>query len=122
MDSGEVVELSGFFKRGASWDVTVTRTADGDPVDLTGLVHRAAFRSGSPDGEVLFELSEGDGLTVATPASGTVAVRVSAARSATVDAGETVCFDLEQTDPLDATFKWLSPTYSITAAESVTRD
>lgn len=116
------IELDGFFKRGSSWDISVARTADGAPVDLTGLTHRAMFRLGDETGEELFELTEGDGLTVADPASGTVSIRVSASRSASLDAGDTVCFDLEQTDPLDATFAWHSPTYFIVVAESVTRD
>lgn len=119
----DVVELKGYFKRGSSWDIGFFRkTPAGAPVIMTGLVTRAMFRRGDPNGPIVATLTEGDGITIADPTSGRIQMRVSKLDSALFAEGDTACFDIEQENPLDPTFAWQSLTYQFTVVEQVTRD
>lgn len=117
------VTLNGYFKRGSSWDIGFLRKdPTGAPVNMTGLVTRAMFRRGDPNGPLVVTLEENDGINIADPLSGRIQMRVSKTDSALFAEGDTVCFDLEQENPLDPTYAWQSLTYQFTVVEQVTRD
>lgn len=118
------VTLSGFFKRGSTWRIRLTRKdATGAPIDMTGLAlaTRAMFRGDSVDGSVVAILSHGDGITIADPTSGVMLLSLTAAQSASFTAGSRVYFDIEQRDPVSG-YVWQSPTYRFSVDQEVTRD
>lgn len=115
------VKLSGTFKRGSSFAIRLTRTASGSPVNLSGLTTRAMFRSGSVNGDVLFTLTDGDGITISAPTTGVIEMTINRTRSALMTAGVNVYFDVEQTNSADLAYEWQSLTYSFKPIEQVTR-
>lgn len=122
MNDPNVFLEKGIYKRGSSWDFTLTRTFNGVPVDMTGLITRAMFRRDDPAGEVVATLAVGTGITITNPASGRIDLRVSQQDTAKFSDGDTVCFDVEQTNPADPTYAWQSLTYFFMVSEQVTRD
>lgn len=117
------VLLSGYYKRGSSWALSLTRKdSAGTPIDMTGLVTRAMFRAGNVDGEVRFTLEDGDGIAIADPTAGVMDLQISRTRSALFASGEKVYFDVEQTQPLDPAFEYQTLTYWFTVVQQVTRD
>ena len=116
------VTLSGFFKRGSTWRIRLTRKdPTGAPIDMTGLVTRAMFRGDSVDGSVVAILHDGDGITIADPTAGVMLLLLTATQSALFTAGSRVYFDIEQTDPVSG-YVWQSPTYRFSVDQEVTRD
>lgn len=117
-----MITLTGFFKRGSTWQIALTRkNPNGTAVNLAGLVTRAMFREGSVDGEVKVILEDGAGITIATPASGVIALELSPIQSALFSAGSKVYFDIEQTTPQTG-YVWQSNTYRFAVEQEVTRD
>lgn len=118
-----VVALKGYFKRGSSWDIALTREDPaGLPVDMTGLTTRAMFRRGDPSGPIVVTLTPGNGINIADPTAGKIQMRVSKLNSAKFADGDMAFFDVEQENPLDPTFAWQSLTYCFDVVEQVTRD
>ena len=112
----------GYFKRGSTWTVQLTRKDNaGAAVDMTGLTTRAMFRDGSVDGPVVATLTDGNGITIADPTTGVIALSLTATQSALFTAGSRVYFDIEQTDPVSG-YVWQSPTYRFPVDQEVTRD
>ncbi len=116
-------KISGYFKRGSSWEISLTRlNPDQTPVNLTGLVTRAMFRTGGVNGPVVVTLTEGAGIEIANPATGTLTLKISRTQSELFTAGDTVFFDIEQTLPATPTYACQSMTYYFVVIEQVTRD
>jgi hypothetical protein len=116
------IELEGFFKRGSSWFFGMTRKDENlVAVDFTGLVTRAMFRVGGVDGELIVTLTEGAGITV-DPLTGRIELKLNRTQTPLFAAKDKVYFDVEQTDPLDATYEWQSFTYFFKVEQQVTRD
>lgn len=114
--------LTGFFKRGSTWQILHTRKDDqGAAVNISGLTQRVMFREGGVDGEVKVTLTDSDGITVTTPASGVSQLKVTALQSALFSPGAKVYFDIEQTDPVTGDV-WQSNTYKFSVEQEVTRD
>ena len=112
----------GYFKRGSTWSVQLTRRdSAGAPIDMTGLATRAMFRDGSVDGAVIVTLSDSAGITIADPTTGVMLLSLTAAQSASFTAGSRVYFDIEQRDPVSG-YVWQSPTYRFSVDQEVTRD
>lgn len=104
-------ELLGTFKVGSSFSIKLTRKAGGNPVDMTGLVTRSMFRAQSPVGNLLFTLTEGDGVVIDDPTTGVITLNVTRSQSALMYPGVKVFFDIEQTSAIDVTYEWQSLTY-----------
>lgn len=114
--------LSGSFKRGSSWGISLTRkNADDTPVDLTGLTTRSMFRLNSVNGTVAFTLVDGAGITIADPTTGLIELSITRSQSAEIPAGSKVYFDIEQTSAADPDYEWQSLTYYFPVDEQVTR-
>lgn len=115
------IVLGGYFKRGSTWTIGLTRKApDGTPIDLTGLETRAMFREGSVDGAVIVTLTDSEGITIDEPETGFISFTISAIQSALFAAGAKVYFDVEQTNSLGEV--WQSQTYTFSVVQEVTRD
>ena len=115
--------IQGYFKRGSSWQISLTRkTANGAPVNLSELVTRAMFRVGGENGLVMLTLAAGTGIDIIDPATGTITLKVSRTQSELFTAGDKVYFDVEQTSATDADYAWQSQTYYFSVIEQVTRD
>lgn len=115
------VTLNGYFKRGSTWTIGLTRKApDGTPIDLTGLETRAMFREGSVDGTVIVTLTDSEGITIDEPETGFISFTISAIQSALFSPGAKVYFDVEQTNSLGEV--WQSQTYIFSVVQEVTRD
>lgn len=120
--SAKPILLTGYFKRGSTWAIAMNRKApDATPIDLTGLTTRVMFREGSLDGTVVVTLTDGQGITVADPASGRIEMTLSAVQSALFSPGSNVYFDVEQTDSVSGEV-WQSQTYRFIVVQEVTRD
>jgi hypothetical protein len=116
------VALSGYFKRGSTWQILVTRKdSAGVVVDMTGLTTRAMFREGGVDETVIVELDEAAGITIADPTNGEIALELSATQSALFAPGAKVFFDIEQLNSLTG-HVWQSQTYRFSVVQEVTRD
>lgn len=114
--------LHGYFKRGSTWRIGLTRKApDSTPVDLTGLMTRAMFREGGVDGTVIVTLTDGEGVTIDEPETGFISFTISAIQSALFSPGAKVYFDVEQTDSATGEV-WQSQTYMFSVVQEVTRD
>lgn len=116
------VSIEGFFKRGSTWRISITRkNPDLTPVDLTGLATRVMFREGGVDGTVIVEIDDAAGITIADPTTGIIELELTAAQSALFTPGATVYFDVEQTDSVTGDV-WQSVTYKFKVDQEVTRD
>ncbi len=114
------VKLSGFFKRGSTWRFSLIRKdSAGAAIDLTGQTVRAIFRTISVDGDVLLTMDGTNGLTIPTPANGTMQFVLSPDQTVLFPVGIRVYFDVELT-AVDLSI-WQSPTYYIVAEQEVTR-
>jgi hypothetical protein len=116
------VALSGYFKRGSTWQILVTRkNPDETPVNMTGLTTRAMFREGGVDETVIVELDEAAGITIADPTNGIIQLTITATQSALFSPGAKVFFDIEQLNSLTG-YVWQSQTYRFSVVQEVTRD
>lgn len=113
--------LIGFFKRGSTWNFNLVRKFEGVPIDLTGQTARSIFRTESVDGTVLLTLDSLTGLTIPTPANGTMQFSLTPLQTVLFPVGVKVYFDVELTDTATGEV-WQSPTYTIVAEQEVTRD
>ena len=68
------------------------------PVDLSGMSARMQFKSRTTDTTPLLELTDGNGITFVTPASGILRLDVAAAQVGTTLPVASVYYDLELTD------------------------
>lgn len=113
--------LSGFWKRGSTWSLSIIRKdSDGVAIDLAGTTARSIFRTESVDGTVLLTLDDTNGLTIPTPANGTMEISLSPEQTVLFPVGSKVYFDIELTTTSTGEI-WQSPTYTITAEQEVTR-
>jgi hypothetical protein len=120
--STKPVTLSGYFKRGSTWQIKVTRKDSTDTVvDMTGLTTRAMFREGGVDETVIVTLDETAGITIADPTNGEIEMEVSATQSALFSPGAKVFFDIEQVNDFTG-HVWQSQTYKFSVVQEVTRD
>jgi len=116
------IALSGYFKRGSTWLLKVTRKDDtGTVIDMTGLTTRAMFREGGVDELVIVTLDETAGITIADPATGEIELELSAVQSALFSPGAKVFFDIEQVNDVTG-HVWQSQTYRFSVVQEVTRD
>jgi len=116
------IALSGYFKRGSTWLLKVTRKDEtGTVIDLTGLTTRAMFREGGVDELVIVTLDETAGITIDDPANGQIQMELSATQSALFSPGAKVFFDIEQVNDVTG-HVWQSQTYRFSVVQEVTRD
>jgi hypothetical protein len=116
------IALSGYFKRGSTWLLKVTRKDEtGTVIDMTGLTTRAMLREGGVDEPVVVTLDETDGITIADPATGEIELELSAVQSALFSPGAKVFFDIEQIDT-NTGYVYQTPTFSFKTVQEVTRD
>ena len=115
------VAIEGFFKRGSTWRISITRkNPDLTPVDITGLATRVMFREGGVDGTVIAEIDDAVGVSNGQD-TGVIELELTAAQSALFTPGATVYFDVEQTDSVSGDV-WQSVTYKFKVDQEVTRD
>jgi len=123
MSSNKPIELSGEYKRGSSWSLTmIRRDSTNAVVDMTGLVTRAMFRANGLYEPVVLTLDETEGVVIDDPAAGRIVLELSREQTPLFAAGDKVFFDVEQTDPLNPRYEWQSKTYFFKVIEQVTRD
>jgi hypothetical protein len=116
------IALSGYFKRGSTWLLKVTRKDElGELIDMTGLVTRAMFREGGVDETVIVTLDETAGITITDPTNGEIELELSAVQSALFSPGAKVFFDIEQVNDVTG-HVWQSQTYRFSVVQEVTRD
>jgi len=116
------IALSGYFKRGSTWLLKVTRKDDtGTVIDMTGLTTRAMFREGGVDETVIVTLDETAGITITDPTNGEIELELSAVQSALFSPGAKVFFDIEQVNDFTG-HVWQSQTYRFSVVQEVTRD
>ena len=114
--------LSGFWKRGSTWSLSIIRKDSGGvAIDLDGMTARSIFRTESVDGAVLLTLDDASGLTIPTPANGTIQLDLTPEQTVLFPVGAKVFFDIELTTTLTGEI-WQSPTYYIVSEQEVTRD
>ncbi len=114
--------LSGFWKRGSTWSFSIIRKdSAGVAIDLTGTTARSIFRTESVDGVSLLTLDSLTGLTIPTPANGTIVIELTPAQTVLFPVATKVYFDIELTTTTTGEV-WQSPTYYIVAEQEVTRD
>ncbi len=115
--------LSGFFKRGSTWRFSLIRKdSTGTSIDLTDVtLFRAIFRLESVDGTVLLTIDSANGLSIPTPANGTIQVDLAPDQTVLFPVATKVYFDIELTYGLTGEV-WQSPTYYLVAEQEVTRD
>lgn len=116
------IALSGYFKRGSTWQILVTRKdSTGADVDMTGLTTRAMFREGGVDETIVCILDEAGGITIADPTNGEIQLEIPATQSALFNPGAKVFFDIEQINEATG-YVWQSQTYTFKVVQEVTRD
>ena len=115
-------QLSGFWKRGSPWDFSIIRRFNGVAVDISEQSPRAMFRIESVDGPVILTVDSSTGLTIPTPANGTIQFNLDDAQTVLFPVGVKVYFDIELSDTLSGKVTWQSPTYYIVAEQEVTRN
>ena len=111
--------LYGFFKRGSSWVFSLVRkdsVGAAIPLDQVN-AYSAIFRSDSIDGNILITMNGTNGLSIPTPANGTIVVNLSPTQTVLFKAGTKVYFDVKLT--YVDTSVWQSPTYYIVADKEV---
>lgn len=86
-------DVNFFVYQGTTFQRVLTWLIDGDAVDLTGCAALMQLRRTWPPSPVVFELSDGDGLTLGGVA-GTIAIEIAASDTADFDF-DTVRFDLK---------------------------
>jgi len=116
------VAIDGFFKRGSTWRIGITRKdSTGTVIDMAGLTTRSMFRESGIDGTVILTLDDAAGIEIDDPATGAMALVLTATQSALFSAGAKVYFDIEQTNELTGDV-WQSLTYYFKVVQEVTRD
>ncbi len=111
--------LSGFFKRGSTWNFSIIRKdSAGVAIDLTGMTARSIFRTESVDGTILLTLNP---IIIIAPETGTIPIDLTPVQTALFPVGTKVYFDVELTTTATGEV-WQSPTYTIVAEQEVTRD
>ena len=113
--------LTGFFKRGSTWAIAIIRKdSAGVAVSLAGMTARSIFRTESVDGTIILTLNSENGLTIPTPANGTMQISLSPVQTVLFPVGVDVYFDVELTTTATDEV-WQSPTYKIKSEQEVTR-
>lgn len=116
------VAIDGFFKRGSTWRIGITRKDSlGVAIDMTGLDTRSMFRESGIDGAVILTLDDAAGIEIADPATGAMVLVLTAIQSALFAPGAKVYFDIEQTNSFTGEV-WQSLTYYFKVDQEVTRD